>query len=265
MDPRDPNQSAFIRVQPAACDASRSWRLCIEIRYDLFMCGRYTLTVDHSVLAELFEIEPLTELEPRYNIAPTQAVPIVRLDRHFNREWAMVRWGLVPSWAKEVGIASRLINARAETVAEKPSFRAAFKSRRCLVPADGFYEWAKAPGGKLPHHIRFSHRGPFAFAGLWERWTRGDAGPVESCTILTTEANALIASLHHRMPVILPKRQYDEWLAGDPRSPEIAEALLVPHSGDGMEVVPVSTRVNSVANDDPRCLEPIGAQGTLGF
>lgn len=229
------------------------------------MCGRYTLTVDASVLAELFELEPLTELQPRYNIAPTQTVPIVRLDRHQNREWSMVRWGLIPSWAKEAKISGRLINARAETVAEKPSFRAAFQSRRCLVPADGFFEWTKAPGGKQPYHIRLTHRGPFAFAGLWERWARDDAEPVESCTILTTEANGIMAPLHHRMPVILPVQRYSDWLEGDPRNPAMAETLLIPHSNDGMEVVPVSTVVNSVANDDPRCLEPIGAQATLGF
>jgi len=229
------------------------------------MCGRYTLTVDASVLAELFDLEPLTELQPRYNIAPTQTVPIVRLDRHQNREWAMARWGLVPSWAKEVSTGGRLINARAETVAEKPSFRAAFKSRRCLVPADGFYEWTKVSGGKQPHHIRFAHRGPFAFAGLWERWTHDDADPVESCTILTTEANELMVPLHHRMPVILPVQQYGVWLEGDPRKPDITETLLVPYPSEGMEAVPVSTVVNSVANDDPRCLDPIGAQATLGF
>jgi putative SOS response-associated peptidase YedK len=227
------------------------------------MCGRYTLTVDASVLAELFEIEPLTELEPRYNIAPTQQVVIVRTRFDQTREWAKMRWGLIPSWAKDAKIGSRLINARAETAADKPSFRSAFRARRCLVPADGFYEWIKIPGGKQPHHIRFADGGPFAFAGLWERWAPENSSPVDSCTILTTTPNELISDLHNRMPVILPPSVFDDWLGSGPLSPEAAEAILLPHPADGMEAVPVSTLVNSPKNDDPRCLEPIGDQTGL--
>ncbi|MEE4272390.1 MAG: SOS response-associated peptidase [Thermoanaerobaculales bacterium] len=229
------------------------------------MCGRYTLTVDASLLAELFELEPPAGLAPRYNIAPTQIVPIVRHDADDAREWAEARWGLIPPWAKDITIGSRLINARAETAAEKPSFRVAFASRRCLVPTDGFYEWVKTPGGKLPHHIRFADRRPFAFAGLWETWNSPGGDTVESYTILTTTPNALVAPLHTRMPVILDPARYDEWLQPAPLSPALADELLVPYPGDGLEAVPVSTAVNSVANDDPRCIEPLGTQGTLGF
>ena len=229
------------------------------------MCGRYTLTVDAAVLAELFELEPPTDLEPRYNIAPTQAVPIVRTAPDGGRRWARVRWGLIPSWAKDESIGSRLINARAETAADKPSFRSAFKHRRCLIPADGFYEWAKTEGGKVPHHVRFADRRPFAFAGLWERWMPPEGEAVDSCTILTTAPNGLVAGIHDRMPVILPPGAYADWLAPGPLGPDAAEAMLVPHPGDGMEAVPVSRHVNSPANDDERCLEAAGGRDTLPF
>jgi putative SOS response-associated peptidase YedK len=221
------------------------------------MCGRYTLTVDAAVLAELFAIEPLTELGPRYNIAPTQKVPIVRPGAGGRREWATVRWGLIPSWAKEPTIGARLINARAETAADKPSFRAAFKHRRCLVPADGFYEWVKIGDGKRPHHIRFVDRRPFAFAGLWERWSPAQGEAVESCTILTTSPNELIARLHDRMPVIVPRARFAEWLAESPLDAGAAAALLAPFPADGMEAVPVSARVSSPRNDDPGCLAEV--------
>jgi putative SOS response-associated peptidase YedK len=227
------------------------------------MCGRYTLTVDAAVLAELFELEPLTELTPRYNISPTQIVPIVRAEATGRREWATVRWGLIPSWAKDAGIASRLINARAETAADKPSFRSAMKRRRCLVPADGFYEWTATNDGKQPHHIRFRDRRPFAFAGLWESWAPSGAEPVESCTILTTEANDLIAPLHERMPVILPTTRFDGWLASGGLDPDVAETMFLPHPAEGLEAVPVSTLVNSPRNDSPRCLAPVGVQRPL--
>ncbi|MCU0304482.1 MAG: SOS response-associated peptidase [Thermoanaerobaculales bacterium] len=218
------------------------------------MCGRYTLTVDAAVLAELFELEPLTELQPRYNIAPTQKVPIVRPGDGRAREWASVRWGLIPSWAKDPSIGARLINARAETAADKPSFRAAFKHRRCLVPADGFYEWVKLAGGKQPHHIRFADRRPFAFAGLWERWSAPDGDVVESCTILTTSPNELIARLHDRMPVIVPREGFAAWLAEGPLPAGAAAGLLAPHPAEGMEAVPATSRINSPRNDDPGCL-----------
>lgn len=229
------------------------------------MCGRYTLTVDAAVLAELFQIEPPTELRPRFNIAPTQLVPMVRRSRDGTREWTSARWGLIPSWSKDARIGSKLINARAETVADKPSFRSAFALRRCLLPADGFFEWVKEPGGKQPHHIRFRDRRSFAFAGLWERWVDPDQQPVVSCSILTTSPNPFMASLHNRMPVILTPERFAAWLADGSLTPTAAASILAPYAGTDLEAVPVNPRVNSVANDDPRCLEPVGAQGTLGF
>lgn len=237
-----------------------------RIGYSGSMCGRYTLTVDASVLADLFELEPLTELRPRYNIAPTQPVPIVRSGAEGRREWATVRWGLIPSWAKDAKIGSRLINARAETVADKPSFRSAYRNRRCLVPSDGFYEWVKTGGAKQPHHIRFADRRPFAFAGLWERWVDPETdAPIESCTILTTGPNELMAELHDRMPVILPPQRFGDWIHPGPLGPDSAEAMLLPFPAEELEAVPVTTLVNSPRNDDPRCLEPVGEQGSLGF
>lgn len=229
------------------------------------MCGRYTLTVDASVLATLFGLEPLFDIEPRYNIAPSQPVPIVRSTVEGDREWALARWGLVPSWAKDAKIGNKLINARAETAFEKPSFRSACKHRRCLLPADGFYEWVKGPNGRQPHHIRFADRRPFSFAGLWESWTPPDGEPVESCTILTTRPNDLIAGIHDRMPVILPPDRYNDWIGRGPLSPDAAEAILLPHPSIGMETVAVSRLVNSPKNEDPRCLEPVGEQGLLEF
>ena len=229
------------------------------------MCGGYTLTVDASVLGRLFELETLTELIPRYNIRPTQLVPIVRANADGAREWASVRWGLIPSWAKDAKIGSRMINARAETAADKPSFRSAFKHRRCLLPADGFFEWVKTPDGKQPHHIRFTDRRAFAFAGLWERWTPSEGDSIESCTILTTRPNEFIARLHDRMPVILSPERFNDWIGHGALCPDAAEAMLLPHPADGLEAVPVSTFVNAPKNDDPRCIDPVGEQGSLEF
>lgn len=229
------------------------------------MCGRYTLTVDASVLATLFDLEPLFEIEPRYNIAPSQPVPIVRRNNEDQRELAWARWGLIPSWAKDPKIGNKLINARAETAADKPSFRSAYKHRRCLLPADGFFEWVKIPNGKQPHYIRFTDRRVFAFGGLWERWTPPDGDPVESCTILTTRPNRLIASLHDRMPVIIPSERFGDWIDRNPLSADTAETMLLPHSADQMEAVPVGSRVNSPKNDDPRCVEPVGEQAQLDW
>lgn len=229
------------------------------------MCGRYTLTVDASVLATLFDLEPLFEVEPRYNIAPSQPVPMVRTGAEGDREWAWARWGLIPSWAKDAKIGNRLINARSESAADKPSFRSAYKHRRCLLPADGFFEWAKTPNGKQPHHIRFADGRAFAFGGLWERWSPPEGDVIESCTILTTRPNDFIASLHDRMPVIIPPERFDEWIAPGALSAGGAEAMLLPHPAGGLEAVPVSTLVNKPGNDDPRCIERIGQQGLLDW
>ena len=218
------------------------------------MCGRFALIVDASVLADVFDVDPPRELKPRFNIAPTQTIPIVRSGLKTKRECAMVRWGLIPSWAKDKKIGARMINARGETVAEKPSFRSAVKNRRCLVPADGFYEWVRTAEGKQPHFIHFLDGRPFAFAGLWERWEKGEGEPLETCTIITTTPNELIEDLHNRMPVILPSDRYAEWLEPEPLTGERLQGLLTPHPSGGMEAYPVSTFVNKPANDGPECL-----------
>ena len=218
------------------------------------MCGRFALIVDASVLADVFDVDPPQELQPRFNIAPTQTIPIVRSGKERPRELALVRWGLVPSWAKDEKIGARMINARGETVAEKPSFRSAVKTRRCLIPADGFYEWVRTGEGKQPHFVHFGDARPFAFAGLWERWHKEPGEPLETCTIITTTPNELLTDLHHRMPVILPPDRYGEWLDPRPLVPERLQNLLVPHSAEGMEAYPVSTYVNRPANDCPECI-----------
>jgi putative SOS response-associated peptidase YedK len=221
------------------------------------MCGRFALIVDASVLADVFDVDPPRELAPRFNIAPTQTIAIVRAGEEAPRECSMVRWGLVPSWAKDAKMGARMINARGETVAEKPSFRSAVKTRRCLIPADGFYEWVRTDSGKQPHFIRFADARPFAFAGLWERWHKGEGGPLDTCTIITTTPNELISDLHDRMPVILPQSLYDVWLNPAPMTPERLQEVLVPHPAEGMEAYPVSTYVNKPVNEGPNCIARI--------
>jgi putative SOS response-associated peptidase YedK len=219
------------------------------------MCGRFTLTVSARLLAELFELDELSEFAPRYNIAPTQPVLIVRAGRESPREAAEAHWGLIPSWAKDRSMGARMINARSETAAAKPSFRSAMKTRRCLIAADGFYEWQKTAAGKQPHLIRFSDARPFAFAGLWERWHDPADEPLDSCTILTTSPNERLAELHDRMPVILPPEHFAEWLEPEPLPAPRLDELLVPHPHREMEAFPVSRHVNSPHNDDPKCIE----------
>ena len=221
------------------------------------MCGRFALIIDASLLADVFDVDPPRGLKPRFNIAPTQTIPIVRAGKETARECELVRWGLVPSWAKDEKLGARMINARGESVAEKPSFRSAVKSRRCLIPADGFYEWVKTNGGKQPHFIHFADGRPFAFAGLWERWHKGEGEPLDTCTIITTTPNDLIANLHDRMPVILPTGHFAEWLEPEPLTRERLQSLLVPHSAEGMETYPVSTYVNRPINDGPDCIARI--------
>jgi putative SOS response-associated peptidase YedK len=223
------------------------------------MCGRFTLTAPADAVAVQFELPEVPALEPRYNIAPTQPVAAVRLARETGeREFAHLHWGLVPFWAKDPKIGSRMINARSETVGTKPAFRAAFRRRRCLVLGDGFYEWQKAQGGKQPHYIRLKDGRPFAFAGLWERWQGAEQEAIESCTLLTTAPNDLIRPLHNRMPVILHPAELDLWLDPDVQNPDVLQPLLRPFPPEAMEAYPVSRWVNSPANDDPRCIEPLG-------
>jgi putative SOS response-associated peptidase YedK len=222
------------------------------------MCGRYTLSTNAQVLADLFRLEEALALPPRYNIAPTQDVAIVRSETEGGgRRLSLAHWGLIPSWAKDRGLGARMINARADTAAEKPAFRAAFKSRRCLIPADGFFEWKATGERKQPHYIRLQDAGPFAFAGLWERWAPADREPIESCTILTTEPNEVLRPIHDRMPVILPPAAWSLWLDPAVRERERLQPLLVPHPAAAMIAYPVGLGVNSARRDDPSCIEPL--------
>ena len=218
------------------------------------MCGRFNLTTPTEGLRALFGFDELPNLPPRYNIAPTQEVAAVRLSGAARRPaFALLRWGLIPAWAKDASIGSRMINARAETAAEKPAFRDAFRRRRCLIPATGFYEWEKrSDGSRQPWHITLEGGVPFAFAGLWDHWSAPDGSEVESCTIVTTGAAASIASIHERMPVILDAPDHSVWLAG---TPEEAADLLHPYSG-ALRSYTVGSRVNSVRNDDASLVEP---------
>lgn len=224
------------------------------------MCGRFTLTDPDQDLAVQFHLPDIPEMQPRYNIAPTQPVAAVRVSpASMVREMALLHWGLIPFWAKDRKIGNRMINARSETVAEKPAFRAAFKRRRCLVAADGFYEWQKQDGGKQPYYIRRHDGRPFAIAGLWESWKSEDEAVIESCTLLTTTPNELIRPLHNRMPVILHPKDYDLWL--DPETEMTAlQPLLLAYPPEQMDAYPVSRFVNSPKNDDPRCIEPLPQQ-----
>ena len=226
------------------------------------MCGRYSLTTPVEAIRALFGFDALPNLAPRYNIAPGQDVAAVRVPASGDgREFTAFRWGLVPSWAKDPAIGNRMINARAETVAEKPSFRAAFRHRRCLIPADGFYEWQKQDKGpKQPYRITLEGGTPFAFAGLWEHWQDPGGDEIETCTIVTTEANDTLTPIHHRMPVILDENAFEAWLAADPKE---AGALLQPYRGR-IETTPISTLVNKVANDGPEIIEPVAPPGAPG-
>jgi len=221
------------------------------------MCGRFTLKTSRAVIAELLGVRKMPELEARYNIAPSQPVLAVRLEPESGeREGALLKWGLIPSWAKEPGIGNSLANARAETVAEKPAFRSAFKKRRCLVAADGFYEWGKGDGGKIPYYFQLKDGNPFAFAGLWERWEKGEA-PVESCTLITTEANGVVGKIHDRMPVIVMPENFNSWLDPQEQRPDRVKELLRPLADDLMVSHAVSKLVNNPRNERPECVRPV--------
>ena len=216
------------------------------------MCGRFTLRSPASVIAEEFAVFELPELHARFNIAPTQLVAVVRQTQV--RTISMLRWGLVPSWAKDMAIGNSLTNARAETVASKPAFRSAFRRRRCLIPTDGFYEWKRDISPKQPYYIHRRDDLPFAMAGLWECWDGGD-GPLETCTIITTEANELMRPIHDRMPVILAANDYSAWLAPGQEGGESLQGLLRPCAEDVLEAYTISTRVNSARNQGPELIE----------
>jgi putative SOS response-associated peptidase YedK len=222
------------------------------------MCGRFTLTTDQKELAESFaEFEVPVELSPRYNIAPSQPVAVVANNSQNRIEF--FQWGLVPSWAKDPGIGNRMINARSETLAEKPSFKNAYKRRRCLVLADGFYEWRKDPGAKTktPMYIQLTSGQPFAFAGLWESWHGADGSNILSCTVITTAPNEFMAEIHNRMPVILPSNTYAQWLDPAEQAPDQLNDLLKPYPADLMKAYPVSKFVNNPKNDTPDCITPL--------
>jgi putative SOS response-associated peptidase YedK len=220
------------------------------------MCGRYTLQASPEEIAAQFAVEDTPLFKPRYNIAPTQIVPVVRLrPESTKRELVQLRWGLIPSWAKDLRIGNQMINAKAETVATKPSFRSAFRKRRCLIPASGFYEWQQQGRQKQPMYIRLRDRRPFAFAGLWERWEPQDGEPVESYTIITTEPNEFMRPIHNRMPVILASQDYDRWLNPTAMTDGL-QALLKPFTVDDLEAYVVRKLVNSPRNDIPQCIEP---------
>ena len=227
------------------------------------MCGRFTQRLSWTELHELMNLigAPLN-LQPRYNIAPSQDVAVVRATPN-GRRLSLLRWGLIPSWAMDAAIGHKLINARSETAAQKPSFRAAFRHRRCLIPTDGFYEWQRRGRTRQPWLFGLRNSAPFAFAALWERWTvpegaaltgslsqRSPGDTVETCTILTISANHTVAPVHRRMPVILPPDAYEPWLSG-------RDVLLEPYPASDMTAHPVSMLVNRPANDDPRCVEAI--------
>lgn len=225
------------------------------------MCGRYLLNADPDLLAQIFGVQEISQTprdRPRYNVAPSQPVPIVReagSGEARGREFATARWGLVPAWAKDPAIGNKLINARAETAAEKPAFRAAFAARRAIIPASGFYEWRRhGAGGRQPYLIHRRDGAPMGLAGLWETWRdRADGTRLLSCTILTCPANGLLADLHDRMPVILDPAGFDRWL--DPSDPDPV-GLFRPLADHLLELRPVSPRVNSPRNDDPAILQP---------
>ena len=225
------------------------------------MCGRFTLTKVED-LAERFGVSGESpRLTPSFNVAPGAGIAAVGADAEGRRRLRKLRWGLIPHWADDPSIGQRMINARAESVAHKPAFKAALKRRRCLIPADGFYEWQRPGAGesgpKQPYYLQMSDGSSYAFAGLWESWESAEGERIQSTTIITTEANELMSGIHHRMPVILSPEHYDPWL--DPGTSDAEELLplLAPHASESMRAYPVSTHVNRPANDDASCVEPV--------
>jgi putative SOS response-associated peptidase YedK len=231
------------------------------------MCGRFTQAQIAELDREVFKLLEIPRLEPRYNVAPTQDVAVVREGGRGEerrgergsrgRTLAFIKWGLVPHWTDDPTIGNRLINARAETADQKPAFRDAFRERRCLVPADGFYEWQRTSHGKQPYYVRLADGGVLAFAGLWDRWVSPDGEPLESFTILTTKPNDVVAPIHDRIPVILPPDGYDRWLDPAAVRRRDLEELLQPYPADAMTAYPVSRYVNSPRNEGPQCVEPL--------
>ena len=224
------------------------------------MCGRYTLARDLAEIKKRFDVsEAPKDFKPRYNIAPNQQVPIVLLDGEKKiRKMGYVRWGLIPSWADDPSIGNRMINARAETITTKASFRNLFRKRRCIVPADSFYEWTKiSTREKIPMRIFLTTEEPFGFAGLWTTWRPATGDPIVSCTIITTEPNELMAKIHNRMPVVLEKKNEKVWIDPSVDDEKLLQSFLNPHPSKKMKCYPVSRFVNSPKNDTPKCVDPI--------
>lgn len=220
------------------------------------MCGRFVLTANPEMVQHTFDLKTMPpEMPARYNVAPTQ--PIAVITNEHSDELTFYKWGLIPSWSKDATIASKLINARSETVAEKPSFRTAFRRRRCIIPADGFYEWQQQGKEKVPLFIHLEGREVFGMAGLWEVWNSPDGSEIRTCTILTTEANAFMQPIHNRMPVILQKADYPLWLSPKEEPAPLLQALMRPYTGDNLTAYPVSKAVNRANNDAPYLVEPI--------
>ena len=229
------------------------------------MCGRLVIDLSPEMITEIYGIIKKIdrELNPRYNVVPSQTIPIVREDVEGSRELTFVRWGLIPSWAKDISIGNSLINARSETAAEKPSFRSAFKRRRCVIPSGGFYEWQRQDGKrKQPWYFRMADGSPVSIAGLWEHWQGSDGQIIESCSILTTSANELMAPIHDRMPVILSHEDHATWLNPKLTDGAPLKALCRPCPADLLNAYPVSPMVNSPKNDSADCIEPIRIFGT---
>ena len=221
------------------------------------MCGRFTRTPSPVEYARLFGVDTSLHLKPQYNIAPSQDILACRTNQDGKRELTLLHWGLIPSWAKKPKTEYSMINARAETVATKPAFRHAFKRQRCLIAADGFYEWKQTEHGKQPYYIFLKEHQPFAFAGLWEHWEGEGHKPIDSCTIIVTAANNAIEAIHDRMPVILPPMAYDEWLDPEVTDKDRLQELLAPYPAEEINMYPVSKFMNSAKNSDSRCIMSI--------
>lgn len=218
------------------------------------MCGRFVINIPLDVFLKYFGLREVGDIAPCYNVPPSRPVPVIRESADGSRCLTTMRWGLIPSWAKEAG--EGLINARSETAHEKPSFRSALRQRRCIIPASGFYEWTKVGGKKVPHYVRMSDGTPMPFAGLWEAWRSPEGQVLETCAILTTAANATVATIHDRMPVILRPDEFGLWLDRQVHDAERLTPLFTPYPADRLISYRVSTLVNSPANDSPECIEP---------
>lgn len=219
------------------------------------MCGRFVRFISLEQFIKYFGLKPLGELPERYNIAPSEQVPAIRISPDGSRQLCLLRWGLIPSWAKEPP--RGLINARSETVSEKPSFRHAFKHNRCIIPTSGFYEWQKNGDRKTPYYIHMANNDPMAFAGIWDAWRSPQGEVIESCAILTTSANDLVAKLHDRMPVILQPETFDLWLDPEVQDTEKLAPLLSPYPAERITSYRVSAMVNSPANDSSECIDQV--------